>query len=153
MSALKQKILDDLKLAMRSGNEVQKTVLRLINAGIKNAEVDARMDARNGVLSDNDVMALIRREIKQHEESLLEAKNAQRGDLVAEQTAELDVLRSYLPKQLSREQITELAKQVIAEVKATSPKQQGEVMKVLLPKVKDSADGKLVNEVVKSLLL
>jgi uncharacterized protein YqeY len=72
--------------------------------------------------------------------------------LAAEQNAELDILKSYLPKQLSREQIAELAKQTIAEVKATSPKQQGEVMKALLPKVKDTADGKLVNEVVRELL-
>ena len=104
------------------------------------------------MLSDADILALIRREIKQHEESLLEAKNAGREDLVAQQTTELGLLRAYLPAQMSREQIAEIARQVIAEVGAKSPKQQGEVMKALLPKVKDSADGKLVNEVVRDLL-
>ena len=137
-------------------NEFKKAIycksVQLIVASVRNAEVDARTDGRGGVLSDADVMALIRREIKQHEESLAEASNAGRVDLVTEQNAELDILRSYLPKQLTREQITELARQVIAEVKATSPKQQGEVMKTLLPKVKDSADGKLVSEVVRELL-
>ena len=150
--SLKTKILEDLKASMRSGNVVQRRVVGLINASIKNEEINARVDARAGVLSDADIMVLIRREIKQHEESLLEAKNAHRDDLVAEQEAELVVLRSYLPQQLSREQVTDIAKQVIAEVKATSPKQQGEVMKQLLARIKDQADGKMVSEVVRGLL-
>lgn len=150
--SLKTKILEDLKASMRSGNVVQRRVVGLINASIKNEEINARVDARAGILSDADIMVLIRREIKQHEESLLEAKNAHRDDLVAEQEAELVVLRSYLPQQLSREQVTDIAKQVIAEVKATSPKQQGEVMKQLLARIKDQADGKMVSEVVRGLL-
>jgi uncharacterized protein YqeY len=149
---LKQRLQNDLKEAMREGAERRKTVVRLIMASVRNAEVDARTDGRGGVVSEGEIMALIRREIKQHEESLSEATNAGRADLVAEQTAELDILKSYLPQQLTREQITELAKQVIAEVKATTPKQQGEVMKALLPRVKDTADGKLVSEVVRELL-
>ena len=137
---------------MRDNDERRKVVVRLLIAGIRNAEVDARTDGRGGVLSESDMQAILRREIKQHEESLAEARTAAREDLVAEQNAELDILRSYLPKQLSREQIAELAQQTIAEVKATTPKQQGEVMKALLPKVKNLADGKLVNEVVRELL-
>ncbi len=151
-SALKQRIQDELKTALRGGDEARKTVLRLLVAQIKNAEVEARTDGRGGVLSDSDVLALVRREIKQHEESLLEAQNAGREDLVAQQQAELDVLKEFLPKQLSREEIVALAKQVIQELNATSPKQHGQVMKALQPKVKDIADGKLVNEVVRELL-
>lgn len=151
-SQLKATILNDLKEAMRSGDERRKTVLRLVNAAIKNEEVNARVDGRGGVLSDADVMALIRREIKQHLESLEEASNNGRADLVAEQQAELDVLNGYLPKQLSREQITELARQAIAEAGATSAKQTGAVMKILMPRTKDIADGKLVQAVVKELL-
>ncbi len=151
-SALKQRIQDELKAALRGGDEARKTVLRLLVAQIKNAEVEARTDGRGGVLSDSDVLALVRREIKQHEESLLEAQNAGREDLVAQQQAELDVLKEFLPKQLSREEIVALAKQVIQELNATSPKQHGQVMKALQPKVKDIADGKLVNEVVRELL-
>jgi uncharacterized protein len=149
---LKQRIQSDLKDAMRSNDERRKIVLRLLMAAIRNTEVDARTDGRGGVLSEADVLALVRREIKQHEESLAEARKASRADLEAEQSAELDSLKSYLPRQLSREQIAELARQTIAEVQATSPKQQGEVMKALLPKVKDQADGKLVSEVVRELL-
>ncbi len=149
---LKQRIQDDLKAAMRAGDERRKGAIRLVVALIKNAEVDARTDGRGGALSDADILALIRKEIKQHEESLLEARNVGRDDLAAEQTAELDTLRSYLPRQMTREEIAEAARQVIAEVKATSPKQQGEVMKVLLPRIKDAADGKTVSEVVRDLL-
>ena len=149
---LKKKILSDLKDAFRSGDATRKTVLSLLNAGIKNEEIEARVDARAGVLSDADILALVRREIKQHEESLLEARNAGREDLVAQQNAELVILRAYLPAQLTRDQIVEIARQVIAEVGAKSPKQQGEVMKALLPRVKDNADGKTVSEVVRELL-
>lgn len=151
-SPLKVRIQDELKSAMRGGEDTRKTVLRLLVAQIKNAEVDARTDGRGGVLSDGDVLAVVRREIKQHEESLHEAQNAGRGDLAAEQQAELDILKEFLPQQLSREQIVELAKHTIAEVNATSAKQHGQVMKALQPKVKDIADGKLVNEVVRELL-
>lgn len=149
---LKQRLQNDLKDAMRSGDETRKLVVRMLISNIRNGEVDARTDGRGGVLSENDMLAVVRREIKQHEESLVEANNAKRADLVAEQTAELDILKSYLPQQLNREQIVEIVKQVIAEVNATSPKQQGEVMKLLQPKVKGIADGKLVNEVVRELL-
>ncbi|MCS7087881.1 MAG: GatB/YqeY domain-containing protein [Thermoflexales bacterium] len=149
---LKQRIQDALKEAMRSGNEAQRTALRLLVASIKNEEVNARADGRGGVLSDSDILALIRREIKQHEESLQEARNAGREDLAAQQEAELEVLRSFLPRQLSREEIEALARQAIAEVGATSAKQMGAVMKVLQPKVKDVADGKVVSEIVRALL-
>jgi len=149
---LKQRIQEDLKAAMRAGDERRKGAIRLVVALIKNAEVDARTDGRGGLLSDADVLALIRKEIKQHEESLLEARNAGRDDLAAEQTAELEVLRSYMPRLMTREEIAEAARQAIAEVKATSPKQQGEVMKILLPRLKDAADGRTVNEVVRELL-
>jgi hypothetical protein len=151
-SALKQRINDELKNAMRSGDDDRKTALRLLVAQIKNEEVNARTDGRGGVLSDGDVMTLVRREIKQHEESLLEAQNAGRDDLVAQQQTELNILREFLPRQLTREQIVELAQQTITEVNATSAKQHGQVMKALQPKVKDIADGKLVNEVVRELL-
>jgi uncharacterized protein YqeY len=151
-SALKLRIQDELKGAMRSGDETRKAALRLLVAQIKNAEIDARTDGRGGVLSDGDVLALVRREIKQHDESLLEARQAGRDDLAAEQQAELDILKEFLPQQLSRERIVELARQTIIEVNATSARQHGQVMKALQPKVKDIADGKLVNEVVRELL-
>jgi uncharacterized protein YqeY len=149
---LKTKILNDLKDAMRSGDEAKKNVLRLINAAIKNEEVNARVDARKGVISDADVLMLIRREIKQHQESLEEAKAASRDDLVREQQIELDILNTYLPQQMTREQIAEAVKQAMTETGATHAKQMGVLMKALMPRVQGKADGKLVQEVVKQLL-
>ncbi len=150
--SLKQRLMDDLKDAMRNKSEMRSQVIRFLVAAVKNEEVNARTDGRNGVLSDNDVLTLVRREIKQHEESLLEAKNASRDDLVAQQQAELELLRVYLPRQLNRAEIAEIVRATIAEVGATTAKQQGQVMKALQPKVRDIADGKLVNEVVRELL-
>ncbi len=149
---LRQRLQGDLKDAMRLGDERRKVVVRLLMAAIRNAEVDARTDGRGGVLSEGDLLAIVRREVKQHEESLEEARKAGREDLAAEQTSELEILRTYLPQQLSREQLMEMARQTIADVHATSPKQQGEVMKALLPKLKGQADGKMVSEVVRELL-
>lgn len=149
---LKQRLMDDLKDAMRNKSEMRSQVIRFLVAAVKNEEVNARTDGRNGVLSDNDVLTLVRREIKQHEESLLEAKNASRDDLVTQQQAELELLRVYLPRQLNRDEIAEIVRATIAEVGATTAKQQGQVMKALQPKVRDIADGKLVNEVVRELL-
>lgn len=151
-STLKTRIQDSLKDAMRGGGDTRKMVLRLLIAGIKNDEVNARVDGRGGVLSDADVLTLVRREIKQHEESLNEAKGAGRDDLVQQQQAEIEILKEFLPQQLSRDEIVVLAKQVITELNVTSAKQHGQVMKALQPKVKDIADGKLVNEVVRELL-
>jgi uncharacterized protein YqeY len=151
-SELRQRINDELKSAMKSGDEKKKLVVRLITAHIKNEEVNARTDGRNGVISDADILGLIRREIKQHEESIADAEKSGRADIVAEQQSELELLRAYLPKQLSRDEISALAKQIIAENNVTSPKQLGVVMKMIQPKVKDIADGKMVNEVVRELL-
>ena len=151
-SPLKTRIQDSLKEAMRGGGDTRKMVLRLLIAGIKNEEVNARTDGRGGVLSDADVLALVRREIKQHEESLAEAKGANRSDLVETQQAEIDILKEFLPKQMSRDEIMALVREVIAEQHITSAKQHGQVMKAMQPKVKDIADGKLVNDVVRELL-
>lgn len=152
-NVLKAKILQDLKDSMRAGDTRKRAVVGLINAAIKNEEINARVDARAGVLSDGDILGLIRREIKQHEESLLEAKNANRADLIEEQEGELVILRTYLPQQLSREAIIEIARGVIATSGAKTVKDQGIVMKGVLAQTKDKADGKLVSEVVKSLLI
>jgi uncharacterized protein len=151
-SQLKARILDDLKQAMRSGDEIRKRMTRQLNAMIKNDEINARTDGRNGVISEADVLTLVRREIKQHDESILDARNANRQDIIDEQEAELVVLREYLPKQLSREEVLAIAQATIGELGVTGAKAHGQVMKAMQPKVKDIADGKLVNEVVRELL-
>jgi uncharacterized protein YqeY len=144
---LKQKLQEDLTAAMRDKDEVRKRTLRLALTSIKLKEVDV-----GGDLSDADVLAILQKEAKQRRETLEELDQVDRPDLVAAQEAELDVLDTYLPQQLSEDELEELARRVIAEVNAEGPGDMGQVMRMLMPQVKGRADGKLVSQVVREQL-
>ncbi len=144
---LKQQLQDDLKKAIRDRDNVRKSTIRLALAAITNAEVQKRGD-----LDDAEVLAVLNREIKQRRESVEEYRKAGRMDLVAQEEAELEILLSYMPAQMSRDEIADKARQVIAEVGATGPAQMGDVMRRLMPAMKGRADGRVVNEVVRELL-
>lgn len=137
----------DLKAAMKEGDALRKATLRMALAAIKNAEVEKR-----GELDEGEALALVQKEVRQRRESAAEAEGAGRNDLVTQNEAEIAILESYLPAQLSREEIAEHARSVIEEVGATSPGDMGKVMGALMPRLKGQADGKLVNEVVRELL-
>ncbi len=167
---LKQRISDDLTAAMRSGDELRKPVLRQLLAGIRQAELEQRGAATKGrgqanpmseaeiaaleniSLTDAEVVTVLQKEAKALRESIADAERAARPDLVEANAASLRLVESYLPRQLSREEVAALARAAIAEAGATDLKQLGAVMKVLSPKVKGLADGRLVNEVVRELL-
>jgi uncharacterized protein YqeY len=144
---LKQRLQDDLKSAMRAKDEVRKRTIRLALASIKNQEIEAR-----GELSDADVAAILQKEAKHRHETLEELGQVDRPELVASQQAELEILEEYLPKQLSRNEIEDLARQTIEELSAEGTPQMGQVMRTLMPRVKGRADGKLVNQIVRELL-
>jgi uncharacterized protein YqeY len=144
---LKQRLQDDLKRAMRAKDALRKRTLRLALAEIKNREIEVR-----GELSDADVAAVLQKEAKQRRETLEELAQVDRPDLVASEQAELEVLTEYLPQQLGREEIADLARQVIADLGVEGPRQMGRVMGALMPQLKGQADGKLVNQVVRELL-
>jgi len=144
--SLKETLQADLKEAMRQNDTVRKTALRLVLAAVTNAEIE------RGPLSDADIQAIIAKQVKQRRESLAAFQKGGREDLMAQEEAELKVLSAYLPQQMSRAEIEELAAQVIAQVGATSPRDLGKVMRELMPRVKGRADGRLVNEVVRELL-
>jgi len=144
---LKQQLQDDLKRAMREHDEVRKRTLRMALAAIKNKEVEVQRE-----LDDADVAAILQKEAKQRRETLDELHQVDRPDLVASEQAELDVLIEYLPKQLGRDEIAELARQVISDLNADGPRQMGQVMGALMPRLKGQADGKLVSQVVRELL-
>lgn len=116
-------------------------------AGIVNAEI-----ARQRELDDDGVLEIIRREVRQRRESLSEFEKAGRADLVAEEKAQLGTLLSYLPPQMSREEIVQAAQEAIAEANAKTPRDLGQVMRLLTPRLKGRADGKVVNQVVRKLL-
>lgn len=144
---LKQRLQDDLKRAMREKDQVRLRTLRLALAEIKNKEIEVR-----GELSDADVAAILQREAKQRRETLDELKQVHRPELAASEQAELEILSEYLPKQLGREEITDLARQVIADLSAEGPRQMGLVMRTMMAQLKGQADGKLVSQVVRELL-
>jgi len=146
--SLKDKLVEDLKQMIRQRDEHRKSTLRLVMAAIKNAEIEKRRE-----LEEDELLAVIAKEAKQRRESIAEFERGGRQDLVDQEKAELQILLAYLPEQLSREEIEAKARQIIEEVGATSPAQMGEVMRRLMPLMKGKADGQLVNQVVKELLI
>ena len=145
--SLKDKLTEDLKQAMRQGDELGRSTLRLVMAAIKNAEIEKRRE-----LEEGELLAIIAKEAKQRRESIAQFEKGRRQDLADREKAELQILVAYLPEQLSREEIEAKARQIIEEVGAASPAQMGQVMRQLMPLMQGKADGKLVSQVVKELL-
>ena len=144
---LKQKLADDLKQAMKSGDKLRRSVIRLAMAAVKNAEI-----ARQGDLEDTDILGIIAKEARRRQESIEAFKQGNRPDLVAQEEAELAVLNEYLPQQISREEIVAEAHRVIEEVGAQGASDKGKVMPKLIAQLKGKADGREINAVVTELL-
>ena len=144
---LKQKLLDDLKQAMKSGDKVRRSVIRLVMAAIKNAEI-----ARQDTLEDKDILGIVAKEARQHRESIEAFKQGDRQDLVDQEEAELAILNEYLPQQMTQEEILSAARQIIKEVGAQGPGDKGKVMPQLIAQLKGRADGREINAVVTELL-
>jgi uncharacterized protein YqeY len=143
----KEQMNADLKEAMKEGNAQKKDALRLLLAAIKQVEIDTRTTPDEGQVID-----LLMKEAKKRRESIDEAHKAGRNELAASEQYELTLIESYLPKQLTRDEIEAEVKKAIEESGAKTAKEMGSVMKIVQPRVKGRADGKLVNDVVKSLL-
>jgi uncharacterized protein YqeY len=144
---LKQKLADDLKQALRGGDKVRCSVLRLLISAVHNTEI-----ARQAKLEDADIYGVIAKEIRQRQESIDAFKKGKRDDLVAQEEAEMAILQGYLPQQMTKEEIIAEAQKVIAEVGASGPGDKGKVMPKLIAQLKGKADGRLINEVVTELL-
>jgi uncharacterized protein YqeY len=136
-----------LKQAMINKDTTRRDVLRMTISAFKQVEIDERRE-----LSADDAMTILQREIKKRRDSVDEARKAGRSDIADQESAELAMLEVFLPQQLSRDEIAALVREAIAQSGASSAKDIGKVMGVLMPKVKGKADGKLVNEVVRDLL-
>ena len=146
-AVLRQKLDNELKQALRSGDTVRRSVIRLVLAAVNNAEI-----ARQAKLEDGDILGVIAKEARQREESISAFKQGNRPDLVAQEEAELAILKSYLPQQMTRDEIVAEARQAIAEVGAQGPGDKGKVMPKLIAKLKGRADGREINAVVTELL-
>jgi len=145
--SLKEQLKDDLKIAMRAKDINKRDCIRAINTMIKQIEVDERKE-----LSNEDIIKLIQRGIKQREEAISQYKEASRDDLVQKEQDQVNVFKEYLPKQASDEELEAGMKEIIAQVGATSMKDMGKVMGQATKKFAGIADGKRINEMTKKLL-
>jgi uncharacterized protein YqeY len=144
---LKQKLSEDLRQAMKSGQIARRECIRLLISAVNYTEI-----ARQAPLTDADIYGVIAKEIKQRRESIEAFTAGNRPDLVAKEEAELAILLEYQPRQMSREEVTAEAKKIITEVGAQGARDKGKVMPKLMAQLKGKADGRMINEVVTELL-
>ena len=144
---LNDNIQEAVKRALKQQQRVEVATLRLLLSEIKNAEI-----AQQKPVDDNKVLDVITREVKRRRESIEAFKHGNRSDLVEQEEAELAILMSYLPEQMSREEIVVMARQVIDAVGAKGSSDKGKVMSQLMPQLKGKADGKEVSDIVTELL-
>ena len=144
---LKERLIADLKDAMRSGDTIRKNVIRLVRAAIKNAEIAAQKE-----ISDEQVAALIAKDIKRSQESIEYFEKGDRQDLISAELAKIDILAKYLPEQLPDETIVQTVEQVIAALGASGPASLGPVMRESMAKLKGNVDGRRVNQIARELL-
>jgi uncharacterized protein YqeY len=145
--SLRLQIKDDIKSAMKAKETEKRDALRLLDSALKQIEVDERKE-----LNDDDVMAVITKQIKQRNDAAAQYKDAGRDDLLQKELSEIAIFEAYLPAQLSDDELSEALKGIIAEVGAESMKDMGKVMGAAKAKIGSQADGKRINECVKSLL-
>jgi uncharacterized protein len=144
---LKERLLDDLKTAMRNKDTLRKDMLQILRAGILQVEKDSLQ-----TLDEAGVCEVLAREYKKRTETIQELDGSSRTDMIEKNRAEMAIIEEYLPKQLSEAEIEGLVRQAISQSGAQSARDMGQVMKILMPEVKGRADGKLVNQIVKRLL-
>ena len=144
---MKKRLLDDLKEAMKEKNEIKKNAIQMVRAGILQIEKDKGIE-----LSNEQIVETIAKEVKKRKDSIPDYERGGREDLVKQIKEEISYLEVYLPKQLSREEIATIVKQIIEEIGASSMKDMGIVMKAAKEKMGASADGKTINEIVKEYL-
>lgn len=144
---LKDKLTNDLKEAMKSGDQVKKDTVRALRGAIRNAEIDSRRD-----LSNEEILAIINKQGKQRRDSIEQYQKANRGDLVEQEQQELAIIEVYLPQQLSDDEIRARVETAIAELGVNNMQGMGLVMKHLTGELKGRADGKRISQIVRELL-
>ncbi len=145
--SLQERLSEDLKDAMRQKDETRRSTIRFIRAAVQNQEIDKRE-----ALTDDEIIGVLSRLVRQHQESIAEFKKADRHDLVGKEEAELRIIREYMPEQISEEDLAQLAREAISQTGASGPGDMGKVMGILMPQVRGRADGSQVSSVVRQLL-
>jgi len=144
---LLDQLMEDQKKAMKQKDKLRLNVIRYLRSELKNAEI-----AKNEPLSEEDAVEVLQRELKRRKEALQDYENANRPSLYEELQQEIDIISSYLPSQLSEEEIREMVKEAISSTGAESKREIGKVMGSLMPKLKGKADGNKVKEIVEEYL-
>lgn len=144
---LDTRLIEDMKAAMRARDEVRVSAIRYLRAAAKNRQIEV-----GHPLSDEELVDVIRKQVKQRQDAIDQFRAAGRQDLVDREAADLAVLATYLPKQMERREVEEVARAVIAELGATSPADMRRLMPALMSRLQGRADGRLVSEVANSLL-
>jgi hypothetical protein len=139
--------MDEMKQAMKSSDKARLSTIRMIRTAVKNKEIDLR-----NKLDDDEILRVIQGMVRRSEESIEQFKAGGRVDLVEKETKEIEILRSYLPQALSKEDVVRIIDESIRETEASSLKDLGKVMKSVMPKLTGKADGKLINQLVKERL-
>ncbi len=145
--ALKEQLMEDLKDAMKNKNEIKKNTVTMIKAAILQVEKDKQI-----TLEDDAIVEIIAKEAKKRKDAIAEFEKAGREDLINQTNEELAIIKAYLPEELSTEELTKIIEEVIVEVGAETMKDMGKVMQAVKAKTAGRADGKTINEIVKSKL-
>lgn len=145
---LKEKLLEDMKVAMRDKLTVRKNVIQMVRAAILQVEKDKQIQ-----LEDEQIIQIIAKESKRRKDSLSDYEKSGRQDLISQINEEIEILAEYLPKPLTREEIEKIIEEIIEQTQATTIKDMGKVMKVAKEKMGATADGKTINEIVKEKLI
>ena len=140
------KIMNDIKEAMKSKDQLKLSTLRFLHSAIKNREIELRPNP----LNDDEAMGVLKKLVKQRKESIEQYKAGGRQDLVDQESSELKILEAYLPAQMSKEQVEKLVAEVMAATGAKTIKDMGPVMKEVLAKSGGAADNKMVSEIVRA---
>ena len=144
---LNEKLLEDMKISMRDKNVVRKNVIQMVRAAVLQVEKDKQIE-----LTDEQIIDVIAKESKKRKDSLADYEKSGREELIKQINEEIEILAEYLPKPLSKEELEKVIEEVIASIGATTMKEMGAVMKAVKEKVGAAADGKTINEIVKSKL-
>jgi uncharacterized protein YqeY len=143
----KNKFENDLKDAMRAGNNVVRDTLRMILSNIKLAEVE-----KGEKLDDSAILSLLQKELKLRQETIQDAQKGNRNDIIEASNSEIHVIESYLPKQMPEVEVIEIAKKVISQTNAVEMKDMGRVMKEMIPLIQGKASNDVISRVVRALL-
>ncbi len=142
--SLKEQLTADLKRSMKDKDTIAKSAITLVRAAILQVEKDERRE-----LSEDDILGIVSKQVKQRKDALIDFQKANRQDLIDQTKREIEVLTNYLPQQLSEEELKVIVLDAIKEVGATSMKDMGKIMGIVMPKMKGRADGGMVNKIVK----